>query len=52
MALMNMPTNSDDGGVTIETSMSFMYRWFSKLNLLEEDEGLILINIINYVMKL
>jgi len=37
MSLMNMPTNSDDGGIAVETSMSFMYRWFSKLNLLEDE---------------
>ena len=38
MSLMNMPTNSDDGGIAVETSMSFMYRWFSKLNLLDDEQ--------------
>jgi hypothetical protein len=38
MALMAIPSSSEDGGIQIGTVMSFLYKWFAKLHLLEEEE--------------
>lgn len=38
MALMAIPSSVEDGGIEIRTVMSFLYRWFAKFHLLEEEE--------------
>lgn len=38
MALMAIPSSSEDGGIQIVTVMSFLYKWFAKLHLLGEEE--------------
>jgi hypothetical protein len=38
MALMTIPSSSEEGGIQIGTVMSFLYKWFAKLHLLEEEE--------------
>lgn len=38
MALMGVPSGVDDGGIEIGTVMSFLYKWFSRLHLLEDQE--------------
>jgi hypothetical protein len=38
MALMGIPSGVDDGGIEIGTVMSFLYKWFSKLHLLEDED--------------
>ena len=37
MALLGVPSSPEEGGISVETVMSFMYRWFSRLRLLEDD---------------
>jgi hypothetical protein len=36
LALMNVPADPDGGGLTVETVMGFMYRWFRELAVLDE----------------
>lgn len=38
LTLLGVPSNPDDGGVAVNTVMSFMYSWFRRLQLLDEDE--------------
>lgn len=38
MALMSIPSSSDDGGIEIGTVMSFLYKWFARFHLLEDEE--------------
>ncbi|MSR15836.1 MAG: DNA/RNA helicase [Gammaproteobacteria bacterium] len=37
MALLGIPATPDDGGIAVETVMSFMFSWFSRLQLLDEN---------------
>lgn len=39
LGLLGVPSNPGDGGVAVDTVMSFMYSWFRRLQLLDEDEG-------------
>jgi len=38
MALAGIPSSPEDGGIEISTVMSFLYRWFARFHLLEENE--------------
>jgi hypothetical protein len=38
MALMNVPVSVEDGGIAVETVMSFMFKWFSRFHMLDSDE--------------
>jgi hypothetical protein len=38
LALMGIPSNAGDGGIAVHTVMSFMYSWFKRLQLLDDDE--------------
>lgn len=38
MALMGIPSSSDDGGIEIGTVMSFLYKWFARLHLLDDED--------------
>lgn len=38
LTLLGVPSNPDDGGIAVNTVMSFMYSWFRRLQLLDEDE--------------
>lgn len=38
MALAGIPSSPEDGGIEISTVMSFLYRWFARFHLLEEEE--------------
>lgn len=38
MALAGIPSSPEDGGIEISTVMLFLYRWFARFHLLEEEE--------------
>lgn len=38
MALMAIPSSADDGGIEVATVVSFLYKWFATLHLLEDEE--------------
>lgn len=38
MALMGIPSSSDDGGIEIGTVMSFLYKWFAQFHLLDDED--------------
>lgn len=38
MALMGIPSSSDDGGIEIGTVMSFLYKWFARFHLLDDED--------------
>lgn len=38
MALMGVPAGPDEGGIKVETVMRFMYRWFRRLHMLDDEE--------------
>lgn len=38
LALLKVPSNPEEGGVAVNTVMSFMYSWFNKLQLIEDEE--------------
>lgn len=38
MALIGVPAGAEDGGIAIETVMSFMYSWLAGLNVLDDEE--------------
>ncbi|WP_432471794.1 hypothetical protein [Amphritea sp. HPY] len=38
LALLHIPSNPEEGGIVVETVMSFMYSWFSRLQFLEEED--------------
>jgi hypothetical protein len=38
LTLLGVPSNPGDGGIAVHTVMSFMYSWFKRLQLLDEDE--------------
>jgi hypothetical protein len=38
MALMRIPSSPEDGGIEVGTVMSFLYKWFARLHLLEDEE--------------
>jgi len=38
LTLLGVPSNPGDGGIAVNTVMSFMYSWFRRLQLLDEDE--------------
>jgi hypothetical protein len=38
LSLLGVPSGSEQGGIAVETVMSFMYTWFSRLHLLDEHE--------------
>lgn len=38
LALLGVPSNPYDGGIAVNTVMSFMYSWFKKLQFLDEDD--------------
>lgn len=40
LALLRIPSNPDEGGIKVDTVMSFMYSWFRKLQLLDYEEDL------------
>ncbi|WP_135503046.1 AAA family ATPase [Roseovarius aestuariivivens] len=40
LALMNVPSSSDNGGVDVRTVMSFSYAWLSRLGCIKGDEDL------------
>ncbi len=40
LALLNVPSDPELGGIKVDTVMSFMYSWFRRLQLLEDDEDL------------
>ncbi|PXX98294.1 DNA/RNA helicase [Halomonas sp. LBP4] len=37
-ALMNIPASVEEGGIRIGTVMSFLYKWFARLHLIDGDE--------------
>ncbi len=37
--LLGVPSNPGDGGIAVDTVMSFMYSWFKRLQLLDEEDG-------------
>jgi hypothetical protein len=38
LCLLGIPTNPDDGGIVVDTVMSFVYSWLSALKLLDEED--------------
>ncbi|MFC1560339.1 DNA/RNA helicase, partial [Pseudomonadota bacterium] len=40
LVLLNVPSDPELGGIKVDTVMSFMYSWFRRLQLLEDDEDL------------
>lgn len=38
MTLMAIPSSPEDGGIEIVTVMSFLYKWFAQLHILDEEE--------------
>lgn len=38
LALMKIPSDGDDGGITVRTVVSFMYSWFHRLGISEDEE--------------
>jgi hypothetical protein len=39
LALMSIPSDSDDGGISVRTVMSFMYSWLDQLGLAPNEDG-------------
>lgn len=40
LTLLNVPSNPAEGGIKVDTVMSFMYSWFRNLQFLDDDEDL------------
>jgi hypothetical protein len=38
LSLLGIPSSPENGGITVDTVMSFMFTWFSRLQLLEETD--------------
>lgn len=38
LTLLGVPSNPGDGGIAVNTVMSFMYSWFKRLQLLDEED--------------
>jgi hypothetical protein len=38
LALLKVPSNPEEGGIMVNTVMSFMYSWFHRLQFLEDEE--------------
>jgi hypothetical protein len=38
LTLLGVPTSPEEGGIAVDTVMSFMYSWFAQLQLLEDEE--------------
>lgn len=38
LALLKVPSNPEEGGIAVNTAMSFMYSWFFKLQLIDKED--------------